>query len=395
MTTSFYEMGAPTEWAAPPELWSSTSVDDVSRCPRRWQLARSRWGDLERFPVRSHPAAVEGQLIHEALDRLTRACGQHGNPPIGTPEFASAVTDGGFFEGLRVAVEAWQGQVASHPRPGPAFKLRSTAQELANRAIRLFREQYRPGTGGLGKAAASAPARFVDLFQLLTQCGALSELRLQHPELPFMGILDRVQLDPGGEVEIVDFKTGRASDAHEQQLLRYAVLWWRATRRAPVRVHAQYLEGSRTWEVQPSDLARVEAGLRDLLGHVSGQLTSRPAPATPGTGCRWCPVRARCDAGWSLAEDAARAEGRGDAELMISSAAATHGVLARDTAGHEVAVVYEPAVASLLPPMSPGRRVRVLDGVRRERGKEIEIKAWTEVFVLPALAANALEESSA
>lgn len=395
MTTSFYELDAPTEWAAVPELWSSTSVDDVSRCPRRWQLSRSRWGDLERFPVRSHPAAVEGQLIHEALDRLTRACGRRGNPPIGSPEFASALTEGEFFEGLSAGVDAWQKQVASHPRPGPVFKLRSTAQELANRAIRLFREQYRPGPGGFGRAASSAPAKIADPSQLLTQWGALSELRLQHPELPFMGVLDRVQLDQGGEVEIIDFKTGRASDAHEQQLLRYAVLWWRATRTAPARVHAQYLEGSRTWVVRPSDLAKVEAGLRDLLTHVAGQLTCRPAPATPGAGCRWCPVRPRCDAGWSLAEEAARAEGRGDAELTISSAAATHGVLARDAAGHEVAVVYEPAVASLLPALSPGRRVRVLDGVWRERGKEIEIKAWTEVFVLPAVATNVREGRSA
>ncbi|MEQ1564182.1 MAG: PD-(D/E)XK nuclease family protein [Myxococcota bacterium] len=388
MTTSFYELDAPTEWAGAPELWSSTSLDDVRRCPRRWQLARSRWGDLERFPVRSHPAAVEGQLIHEALDRLTRACGRHGNPPIGSPEFASALTDGEFFEGLGFAVDAWQRQVTSHPRPGPVFKLRSTAQELANRAIRLFREQYRPGTGGFGRAASTAPVKISDLSRALIQWGALSELRLQHPDLPFMGILDRVQLDSGGAVEIIDFKTGRASDAHEQQLLRYAVLWWRATQTAPARVHAQYLEGSRTWVVTPSDLARVEAGLGDLLRHFSGQLTGRPAPATPGTGCRWCPVRARCDAGWGLAEQAARAEGRGDAELTVVGEVTTHGVLAKDLAGHEVAIVYEPAVASLLPSLVPGRRMRVLDGVLREKGKEIEIKAWTEVFVLGSFAAG-------
>ena len=48
---SFYELQAPTAWADPPSTWSSTSLDDVEACPRRWQLLRSRWGDFERFPV--------------------------------------------------------------------------------------------------------------------------------------------------------------------------------------------------------------------------------------------------------------------------------------------------------------------------------------------------------
>ena len=58
---SFYELQAPTAWADPPSTWSSTSLDDVEACPRRWQLLRSRWGDFERFPVRPHPAAIEGR----------------------------------------------------------------------------------------------------------------------------------------------------------------------------------------------------------------------------------------------------------------------------------------------------------------------------------------------
>ena len=97
---SFYELQAPTAWADPPSTWSSTSLDDVEACPRRWQLLRSRWGDFERFPVRPHPAAIEGQIVHEALDRLTRACGQRGNPAFGSAEFSAALTDADFFPGF-------------------------------------------------------------------------------------------------------------------------------------------------------------------------------------------------------------------------------------------------------------------------------------------------------
>jgi hypothetical protein len=209
-----------------------------------------------------------------------------------------------------------------------------------------------------------------------------------------MGILDRVQLDPGGEAEIIDFKTGRPTDAHERKLRRYAVLWWRATGTAPARVHAQYLEDSRTWTIKEGDLPGEETGLRDQVDRITEQLSSRPAPATIGAACRWCPVRARCDEGWTMAMEAARPEGRGDGELIICGVAGTHGILAKNAAGHEVAVVYAPAVAGQLPPLAPGRRVRVLDGVWRGSGKELEIKAWTEVYVLPVVVATTRAERS-
>ena len=65
---SFYKQQGSTAWAEPPSTWSSTSLDAVDGCPRRWQLLRWRWGDIERFPVRPHPVAIEGQIVHEALD---------------------------------------------------------------------------------------------------------------------------------------------------------------------------------------------------------------------------------------------------------------------------------------------------------------------------------------
>ncbi|MCA9639695.1 MAG: hypothetical protein KC492_03345, partial [Myxococcales bacterium] len=60
---SFYELQEPTAWAVPPSIWSSASFDEIEECPRRWQLMRSRWGDFECFPVRLHPAAIEGQIV--------------------------------------------------------------------------------------------------------------------------------------------------------------------------------------------------------------------------------------------------------------------------------------------------------------------------------------------
>lgn len=377
--SDLYELRAPSAWASPPDVWSSSSLDEVGACPRRWQLLRSRWGKHERFPVRPHPAAIEGIIVHDALDRLTRACGKRGNPAFGTAAFTEAAGEADFFGGFAKAVAEWQARLAEHPRPGPLFRLRTGSQELANRAVRMFREQYRPGAGGGGAGATVAGRGPGNLTALLRAKGALSEVRLRHPTLPFVGVLDRIQLMNDG-VEVVDFKSGKASTNHKAQLARYALLWWRVTGELPRRGTVQYLDAYASWDVDPNGLEMVEAAVAESITALTSQLEAQPAPANPGPVCSRCPVRARCDDGWAYGEEIARTEGRGDAQLTVSGAQGPHGFLARDMSGNEVAIVHEAALASLVPALGVGQVVRVVDGLRKE--KELEIRAWTEVYLV-------------
>lgn len=378
---TFYELQVPTEWATPPSKWSTSTVDDVEACPRRWQYLHSRWGEHGRFPVRPSVAAIEGQIVHEALDRLTRACGQRGNPAFGTVEFGAAVTDADFFPAFGRAVAEWQQRLDAHPRPGPAFRMRTTPEELANRAVRMFRSQYRAEGRPVSSVAERATGASTKWRALLQRKGALAELTLQHPDLPFGGVVDRVQQTPEG-AHVVDFKTGRPSEKHHAQLLRYALLWWRVTGDAPVRISAQYLEGVESWPVSQAELTDVEAALAKKLISLKDSLLTRPAVAKPGAGCQACPVRARCRDGWTKGEEAANVDGRGDAELVVGAKAGNHGFLARSRTGAAVSVVYEAAVSKLLPEHVEGRVIRVLDGVWKEKRSQLEIKAWTEVFVV-------------
>ncbi len=378
---SFYELQAPTSWADPPAMWSSTSFDEIETCPRRWQLLRSGWGSLDRFPVRPHPAAVEGQIVHNALDRLTRACGRRGNPLFGSAEFEAALSDAAFFPGFARAVTEVQLQFATHPRPGPVFRLRASAEELANRAVRMFREQYKPAGLVTLKAAERVTDTPADVNGLLRQKQALSEVKLTHPFLPFLGILDRVQ-HTGEGVEIVDFKTGKRSARHQHQLLRYALLWWRKTGDMPIRVSAQYFDGILSWPVTSEALESVEADLTMKLRLLTDTLAEHPAVAKPGPDCRSCQVRARCSAGWSIGEDAALSDGRGDVEVVVKANAGGHGYIACARNGAEIAIVFDSSVAKLLSDYVDGQVLRILNGVWKERRTQLEIKAWTEVFVV-------------
>ena len=167
------------------------------------------------------------------------------------------------------------------------------------------------------------------------------------------------------------------------QLLRYALLWWRATGEAPVRVTAQYLNGAESWTVARQALEEVEVKLAKTLPLLSDALGVRPSVAKPSPGCPSCPVRAHCSSGWSMVEEAALADGRGDAELVMTASKGNHGFAARSCGGLEVAVVYEAPVAKLLPECVEGQTLRVLGGVWKEKRTQLELKAWTEVFLVP------------
>ena len=56
----------------------------VERCPLQWQLIHSRYGDLEGFPTRPNPAAVEGEIVHALIERLFRRLALAGFPEPGS-----------------------------------------------------------------------------------------------------------------------------------------------------------------------------------------------------------------------------------------------------------------------------------------------------------------------
>lgn len=376
-----YELSAPTEWAGPPEKFSFSSLDAVTSCPRRWQLLRSRWGDLARFPERAHPSAIEGQIVHEALERLSRALCRLGRPAIESPEFRQAIADCGFWSFFDAEVATWNARSAGHPRTGPGFVIRTAPGELANRAVQLLRERYRPAAAK-PRRASSGSAAAGTAEQRLTREGVLTELRLDHPTLPLMGVLDLVERDDDGTVVVVDFKTGAVRETHRAQLLLYAVLWWRRASRAPGRIAVQYLDGGWEEPVSERDLEAAEEQIGQEIAAAHRVLADRPAAARPSKDCARCAVRARCDDGWKQAEPAKLPHGRNvDVEVLVASPPSRTGFTGLRRDGSEVHVVYEAAVGVGLPtPFVAGAGFRLVDAQVPAGGDAVEVRPWTEVF---------------
>jgi RecB family exonuclease len=392
MTLPLYQLLGPTAWAIPPSSYSYSSLTAIESCPRQWQLAHSRYGDLARFPTRPHPAAVEGEVVHAVLDRLFKALAVRRLPALGTPSFREGLADVDVQGSVRHLLVEHERRLADYPRAG-AFRLRTNPQQLVNQVIRLIRGLYQDAVtthraSDLPAAVMRAPLQLPSgpaLAALLRERGALSELPLVHPTLPFGGIIDLIWSDKGESV-ITDFKTGQVQPEHQKQVAYYAVLWWRCSGVVPGRAEVRYPDRFVSVPIQEAFLVGVEEGLRHRVSAVAMALGSVPAKALLGEHCRHCDVRQFCDRYWvdRSALLPARTRGTGqdtpvDVEVTVVGEPSGSGFDALTGDATVFPVVFREDVALVHGPFAKGERLRIL-GARATEDGGLELKPWTEVF---------------
>jgi len=392
MTLPLYQLLGPTAWPIPPISYSYSSLTAIERCPRQWQLAHSRYGDLARFPTRPHPAAVEGEIVHAVLDRLFKALAVRGMPTLATPSFREGLAEVDVQRSVRHLVVEHEHRLADHPRTG-AFRLRTSPQQLVNQVIRLFRGLYQDAVtthraSNLPAAILRAPLQLPSgpaLAALLCERGALSELSLVHPSLPFGGIIDLIWSDKGESV-ITDFKTGQEKPEHKKQVAYYAVLWWRCSGVLPGRAEVRYPDRSVPVSLEEALLVEVEEELCRRVSAVATMLASTPTQAVLGEHCRHCDVRQFCDRYWAdrseLFPGRSRTAGQEtsvDVEVTVVGEPSGGGFEAQEGEAGVFAVVFQEDVAMVHGPFAKGERLRTLGGQAIDGGA-VELRPWTEVF---------------
>jgi CRISPR/Cas system-associated exonuclease Cas4 (RecB family) len=388
---SIYRFLEPTRWATPPTTFSFSSLVAIEGCPLQWQLIHSAYGDVPQFPIRPHPAAVEGEIVHAVLDLLFKRLALAGLPPIGSPEFGIQIARINLHRAVAERVSDYYDRVADHPRGG-GLRLRVDTQQLVNSVIRLFRAEYPKATATAETAPQSIPVLVNEalsaeaLLSLLSMQGALSELHLSHPTFPFMGVIDLVRL-AGDGVTMVDFKTGEPKSVHRQQLMLYAVLWWRWTGQAPVAIEIRYPSHAATFSVSADDLRCAEENLRARIDELTGVLADPPATPRPGDQCRYCDVRQFCDAYWENglkelpANQAKQNEQKSiDIELTVRGQPAATGFEAQSRSGRSCTVVHSTDGQRIYGPFVEGEWLRILNARLASNWEALELMPWTEVF---------------
>lgn len=383
--TSLYHLKEPSAWPENPSLLSFSSLATIDTCPLQWQLIHSSYADVRKFPTRPNPSAVEGTIVHHVLDELFKQLAFAGLPELGSPEFAQVIASMNLTGKIEGLIFEHENQISKHPRGG-GFRLRTGTQQIVNQIIRLFRSEYpkaKPNTAALPKPlSVSSLGTEIQLLPLLRERGALSEVRIAHATLPFEGIIDLVRMDNEG-ISVVDFKTGAPKPSHREQLLLYAVLWWRKTSALPKQVEVRYLTGTEIVPVDEALLTESETRLAQRIEAVHAALLSPPATARLGEHCQHCDVRQFCTDYWTNCDHGALTDKAKikniDIELTVKGHPGNNGFLAETSNGSPCTVVYSTDGNKVHGPFSVGEKLRILKGRVAGEGT-IEFLPWTEVF---------------
>jgi hypothetical protein len=390
-SADFYKVKKPTKWATVPDVFSYSSLNAIKRCPLQWQLAHSKYGDDEQlFPFRPAPSAVEGDIVHTILERLFRALSLQGLPKLGSPDFRECIQHLNAKKTVEGLVKKHKERIAAHPR-GNGFRLRLTSQQLTNKVIRIFRQQYpQVVENGFDLSSTQKLAcqkmesdETLDPGYLLNKYGLLSEYKLKHPNIPFVGVLDFVCLD-NGQTVIVDFKTGKQDEDHLRQLLYYAILWWRASGQVPNRIEVRYPGNVESFFPTKRDLKNAERELASEIAFSVQALSMKPAKPSLGDHCNFCDVRQFCESYWldlrKISFDDFHSDTMLDLEIVVSEQPSDYGFDARTFDGEGISVVFRRETACIQSPFIAGERIRILGAFYKCENGEIELKPWSEVF---------------
>ena len=259
------QAAAPSAAARGPSL-SPSRAGDFLTCPLLY-----RYRVIDRLPEPPSPAAVRGTLVHSVLERLFDAAAADR-----TPDAARALVE-----------PEWSRLQEAEPDLAGLF------DDDAQRATWLDEVM-----GMLDRYFTLEDPRRIEPAhrELCVEAELASGLRLR-------GYIDRLDIAPGGQMRIVDYKTGGAPpEEFEQralfQMRFYALTLWRAQGRVPKLLQLMYLGNGEIVRYEPdeADLLATERKIEALWLAIERATLNRDWRPRPGRICDWCAHQAICPA---------------------------------------------------------------------------------------------------
>lgn len=246
-----------------PRSLSPSKVSSFTNCPLAFRLSV-----IDRIPEPPSPAAVKGTLVHGALEGL------FWNHPAGERSRAAARTE---------LDRAWTAL-----QDDPEF----TAMALDERAAQAFVDDA---------------AVLVDNYFALEDpdgvepVGIEVGMEVDLGPIRLRGIIDRLDRTEGGDLVIVDYKTGKAPGVRYEQarmtgVFIYALLCTLVLGRTPVEVRLLHLRDPSVLAAQPTgQTVRAQERRTSALwsaierAAAAGDFRPRRSPL-----CNWCNFQAYC-----------------------------------------------------------------------------------------------------
>jgi len=252
-----------------PARLSPSRAGDFMQCPLMFRLRV-----IDKIPEAPSPAAVKGTLVHSVLERLfDLPSGQR------TPDEAAALL-----------APQWDKYLAKHPDHRELF---ATPEELA--------EWLASAKSLLGKYFTLEDPNRLEPAQ--RELFVRAEVGSGDERLELRGVVDRLDIAPGGLLRVVDYKTGKApAPGYEAktmfQMKFYALILWRSRGTIPKRLQLIFMGSGDLLSYDPTekDLLATEKKILAIWQAIAAAATNGAWPATPTRLCDWCSFKPICPA---------------------------------------------------------------------------------------------------
>ncbi len=254
---------------------------DIAVAPRGPSLSPSRAADfmtcpllyrfrvIDRLPEPPTEATARGTLVHAALERLFDLPAD-----ARTPEAARTLLE-----------PEWDRLAEDSPELAALFPSESERHDWLVSATAVLDAYF-----SLEDPRRLEPAS----RELLVEAELPSGLRLR-------GYIDRLDVAPGGEIRIVDYKTGKAPrEAYEAsalfQMKFYALVIWKIRGVVPRVLQLMYLAEGQVLRYSPdeADLRAVERKVDALWAAISRAREAGDWRPRPSRLCDWCNHKEFC-----------------------------------------------------------------------------------------------------
>lgn len=301
---------APTQWAPAPIWMSFSTLLEIEACPRRWALRTAQYPsvwDRPGYPPLPQIAAIEGLLVHGAIDRITNALADAGCPAIRDPRSIEVLRQlGGYTSIIAALLDKALTDFEGNPRAASALdsirlKLTSRIPELRSR---VQRQVSRIDPTVLRTSITSPPSNRAAESRLPLSHGAYPEIHVRVPQLQWHGVIDLLTI-ADASCEIRDFKTGAIKEQDQLQIRIYALLWARDKELNPsARLVDMLVVSYDTREVRApgpdqAALLHLEADVQRRTRTALAAIAEHPSVSNPSIeNCAHCYVRHLCNDYW-------------------------------------------------------------------------------------------------
>ena len=252
-----------------PARLSPSRAGDFMQCPLMF-----RFRVIDKIPEPPSLAATRGTLVHAVLERLF-------DLPIGqrTPDEAAALI-----------APQWERLVGRSPDLQEMFGSPAELAEWLESARSLLGRYFT-----LEDPNRLEPAQR-ELF-------VRAEIGPEAGRLELRGVVDRLDIAPGGLLRVVDYKTGKAPAAGYEaktlfQMKFYALILWRSRGTIPKRLQLIFMGSGDllTYDPTEQDLVGTEKKILAIWQAIASAAQQGVWPATPTKLCGWCSFKPICPA---------------------------------------------------------------------------------------------------